>query len=218
MPTPSAPQLGPGPGPELAPAPRTVAALFVQSRGCYADEPGVELWDERRDARTYPGPHPVVAHPPCARWSRLAPLVQSRWGHAIGDDEGCFEAALAAVRRWGRVIEHPAYSRAWVRFGLPTPQPFGWQRDLEGGWSCYVEQEAYGYRAKKATWLYAHGLEPFALRWTYTPDKPSAVLVSWCNNRTLDPDRPRLSRRLAAATPPAFRDELLRLARSVRAA
>lgn len=41
--------------------PKPVAALFVDPRGCYADLPGVELWDEARDARTYPGPHPVVA-------------------------------------------------------------------------------------------------------------------------------------------------------------
>ncbi|NCZ71579.1 MAG: hypothetical protein EBY80_15735 [Actinobacteria bacterium] len=39
---------------------RTVAALYVQPNGCYVGVPGVDPWDEARDARTYAGPHPVV--------------------------------------------------------------------------------------------------------------------------------------------------------------
>ena len=33
-----------------------VAALFVQPRGCYANLPDVDPWDEARDARKYAGP------------------------------------------------------------------------------------------------------------------------------------------------------------------
>ena len=60
-----------------------VAALFVQPDGCYSSAPEVDLWDEARDARLYAGPHPVVAHPPCARWCQLAPVNQARYGLAI---------------------------------------------------------------------------------------------------------------------------------------
>ena len=98
-----------------------IAALYVDPKGCYSDLPGVELWDEARDARNYAGPHPVVAHPPCSRWCRLAGLVEARWGHKKGDDGGCFEAALNAVRTWGGVLEHPAYSDAFPAYGLPAP-------------------------------------------------------------------------------------------------
>ena len=70
----------------------TVAALYVDPRGPYSAMPGVDCWDEARDARLYAGPHPVVAHPPCARWCRLAKFVahQTDGRLAIGDDDGCF--------------------------------------------------------------------------------------------------------------------------------
>lgn len=136
-----------------------IAALFVARGGCYWDLEGVDPWDEGRDARLYPGAWPVVAHPPCARWCRLAGLVEARWGHQRGDDGGCFAAALAAVRRWGGVLEHPAWSDAWHAHDLPHPDPSGgWQRDIYGGWCCHVEQRWYGHRARKATWLYAVGV------------------------------------------------------------
>jgi hypothetical protein len=47
-----------------------IAALYVQTGGCYSGLDGVDLWDEARDARGYAGPWPVVAHPPCERWGR----------------------------------------------------------------------------------------------------------------------------------------------------
>ena len=47
-----------------------VAALFVETGGAYFGVPGVDPWDEPRDARLYTGHLPVVAHPPCQRWGR----------------------------------------------------------------------------------------------------------------------------------------------------
>ncbi len=85
-----------------------IAALFVQRGGAYFGLPDIDPWDEQRDARLYQGTAPVLAHPPCARWCRLAGLVQARWGSKIGDDGGCFASALANVRRCGGVLEHPA--------------------------------------------------------------------------------------------------------------
>lgn len=215
----------------------TVAALYVQRNGCYWGLPDVDPWDEARDARLYPGPHAVVAHPPCARWCRLAGLVEARWGHKRGDDGGCFESALRAVRTWGGVLEHPAYSDAWARYLLPAPPASGgWVRGICGGWACHVEQWHYGHRAKKATWLYAYDVELPEMRWGATPDnattayvsdgglsharrttRQAPALVSWCgNNVSSGETRPRLSKRAASATPEEFRDVLLAMARSVR--
>lgn len=211
-----------------------IAALFVERGGAYWDLPGVDPWDEERDARLYAGPWPVVAHPPCSRWCRLAGLVEARWGHKRGEDGGCFASALASVRRWGGVLEHPAYSDAWAAFGLPRPptRHGGWNRGFCGGWTCHVEQGRYGHPAKKATWLYVYGVRELpALTWGSTLDTKGDALVSWCGNHTkkrwarigdfptnVDTDwdtRRRLSPREAAHTPPAFRDVLLEIARSV---
>jgi len=194
-----------------------IAALFVEAKGPYAGLPGVDLWPQSRDARTYAGPWPVVAHPPCARWCRLAGLVQARWGHKIGDDGGCFAAALASVRRWGGVLEHPAYSKAWAAFDLPKPSPRGgWQRGIAGEWVAHVEQGNYGHPAKKATWLYAFGVTDLpSLDWHQTPDGQSRALVSWCGNHVKSTEtRPRVGKRAAAETPKAFRDLLIRIAQT----
>lgn len=44
-----------------------IAALFVETNGCYFNQPGIDPWDIKRDACLYAGPHPVIAHPPCQR-------------------------------------------------------------------------------------------------------------------------------------------------------
>lgn len=200
---------------------RTIAALYVQRGGSYYGLEGVDPWDEERDARLYPGPHPVVAHPPCSRWCRLAGLVQARWGHRRGDDGGCFASALASVRRWGGVLEHPAYSDAWAAHDLLHPiRGGGWTvADFEGGWTCHVEQGHYGHPARKATWLYAVGCELPSLNWRVSLDSESKALVSWCGNHVKSGEvRPRVGKSAASKTPEAFRDILIAMARSARAA
>lgn len=194
-----------------------IAALYVETNGAYFGLDGVDPWDEKRDARLYDGPHPVVAHPPCSRWCRLAGLVEARWGHKRGDDGGCFKSALESVRKWGGVLEHPAYSDAFAAFGLPAPSG-AWQRCFDGGSVCHVEQGRYGHPAKKATWLYAVGCELPSLKWGRLLDRESKALVSWCGNnlRGRPNDRPRVGRRVASKSPDEFRDVLIAMARSVR--
>lgn len=194
-----------------------VAALYVQSDGCYSGLPMVDPWPEKRDARNYGGPHPVVAHPPCQRWGKLARVNYARWGgehNKPGNDGGTFKAALAAVRMFGGVLEHPAQTYAWDAHRLDKPTGIGWYR-TSTGWVCEVWQSAYGHRANKATWLYYVGERPpLELRW----DRPKGThQVGFQDRRGKSANKPTLSKTEANATPLAFRDELIRLARHSRA-
>ena len=184
-----------------------IAALYVQTDGVYFGLPNVDPWDEKRDARKYAGPWPVVAHPPCQLWTNLAAVNFKRYGgehNRPGNDGGCFASALAAVERWGGVLEHPAFSRAWDAHNLTRPQQRGWTYG-NYGWTCEVWQSAYGHRARKRTWLYFVGDErPPELDWHH-PE--GSAQVGW-----FDRKKPSLSKREASATPIAFRDVLIGLA------
>ena len=202
----------------------SVAALYVQPGGVYYGLPGVEPWClPERDARDYAGPWPVVAHPPCARWGRYwfgGPSARVR--RELGDDDGCFASALASVRQWGGVLEHPEASHAWRAFGLMAPpKAGGWVTAGDFiGWTCCVEQGHYGHRARKATWLYAVGCELQPLRWGASvarirldqgyhsaEERRRAARTGACQ---------RMGKRESAATPIPFRDVLLSIARSPR--
>jgi len=201
-----------------------IAALYVETDGCYFGVSGVDAWDIERDARKYAGPHPVVAHPPCQRWGRYATGAPNKPNqYRVGEDGGCFASALTSVRNYGGVIEHPADSKAWPWFGLTKPtRGEGWiQADNFGGYTCFVEQGHFGHLSRKGTWLYAVGTERPELPWGPSPQKihPRALeLHGYEKARRIGmmamvggKDKTRIRN----ATPTEFRDVLLSMARSV---
>lgn len=197
----------------------TVAALFVDRRGPYWGRPDIDAWDRVRDATRYAGPHPVVAHPPCERWCALARFVASRRSDLpVGADGGTFAAALAAVRRWGGVLEHPAGSLAWRAHGLACAPCIGWFEAAPYEWTCEVWQAHYGHPCAKRTWLWFVGAEPPApLLWGRAR---GTAIVSYLGRsgagHPLRTRRPRVSHATADLTPPAFADALVSLAKSSR--
>lgn len=202
-----------------------IAALYVEPDGAYSACPGVDPWDEARDARRYAGPHPVVAHPPCERWGRFwhgSPRKPHQF--KLGDDGGCFAAALAAVRQWGGVLEHPADSKAWEAHGLfAPPRAGGWHAaDFHGGWTCYVEQGFYGHEARKATWLYACGVELPSLRWGLGQQRLDPKMVErhgyeYARRKGLvSMIGGKRKKQIRNATPIEFRDLILSIARTAR--
>lgn len=203
-----------------------IAALFVERGGSYFNRPGVDPWDEARDAREYAGPWPVVAYPPCQRWGKLwagQPLWIKRTGErkVKGDDNGCFASALDAVCAFGGVLEHPWGSHAWPHFGLKVPPRAGeWVQADEFGWTCCVEQGRYGHYARKPTLLYAVGVRLPELRWgigepVFPPEAIARYGLAYCKRagelafKGGGKDNPH-----RIGTPSEFRDMLICMARS----
>lgn len=130
---------------------RNVAVLFARSNSIYKTMPGVDVWDEERDARNWPGGAPVVAHPPCQQWCRLSHMARVN-----AEQKALAPWAVDQVRRFGGVLEHPYKSKLWSAMGLPN----GTQRDKWGGYTITLPQFWFGHQANKATHFYIVGCKP----------------------------------------------------------
>lgn len=190
-----------------------VAALYVDPRGPYPRL--VAAWhDETRDARTYGGPAPIVAHPPCGPWGRLRHLCKRP------QDAELALIAVAQVRVYGGVLEHPAGSLLWAAAGLPRP---GEPTDSDGGYTIEVCQCDWGHVARKRTWLYLVGIPRSAL--TFPPPREPTHWISGGRGRigkkaktTPVPAGIKVcSAQQRRRTPEAFASWLLDLAASARA-
>jgi len=128
--------------------------------------------------------------------------------------------ALASVRKWGGILEHPERSHAWPHFGLnKPPREGGWiAADFDGGWTCCVEQRPYGHYARKPTWLYAVGCDLPELAWGKGQRQLDPVVVNRMGLKRAiklgevggkgggTDSSPRIG------SPPAFRDLLISIA------
>jgi len=185
----------------------SVAVLFVRRDSVYKSMPGVDAYDIDRGARTFPGPGPIIAHPPCRSWGSMR-----HWAKGSLEEHRLAPWAVEQVRRWGGVLEHPAASSLWRACALPRP---GQGPDAYGGFSLDVEQHWWGHRATKRTWLYVCGC-----RRGQVPRRPlvmthaTHVVKRDSRNR---PNRKRLlphvTHREREATPGPFAEWLLELAR-----
>jgi hypothetical protein len=186
-----------------------VAALYIDPNGPYPELLGSSFcWDAKRDARGYAGPWPVVAHPPCGPYSKLKQLYQ-------GAENDCALIAVAQVRVFGGVLEHPAHSTLWKLVELPRP---GELMDTYGGFTIQVEQCAWGHVARKKTWLYIVGApRDFVEQGVRTGGVPT----HWASGSRNAPRGPVpdgikvCSAEQRRKSPPAFAEWLIEIARSV---
>lgn len=191
---------------------QTVAVLFARGDSIYKALPGCDVWDIERDARTWPGGAPVVAHPPCRAWGQLRALANPR-----PDEKALALYSVDQVRKHGGVLEHPKTSTLWPVAGLPQPGT----RDAWGGWTLPISQIWWGHRAEKPTYLYIVGCAPADI-----PAMPIALgeaqYVCGSSGRRRDGSRlhkgdvgwrPEISKAEREHTPAALAEWLVELAR-----
>lgn len=180
---------------------KDVAILFARADSVYKTLPDCDVWDAERNALNWPGGAPVVAHPPCRAWGRLRQFAKPREG-----EKSLAIWAVAQVRRFGGVLEHPEGSTLWAAAGLP---PVG-KRDEFGGWTLGIHQHEFGHRAEKATLLYIVGCLPACL-----PAMPLRLEeVTHCIRPTKSyPRKPSVTKAEREHTPRALAEWLVEVAR-----
>lgn len=128
-----------------------VAVLFARADSIYKTLPGTDVYDAERDARTWAGGSPLIAHPPCRAWGRLSHMAKPR-----PDEKALAIFAVEQIRKYGGVLEHPSASKLWPTMGLPRPGAV----DEFGGWTLPIHQHWFGHKAEKSTLLYIVGCRP----------------------------------------------------------
>jgi hypothetical protein len=169
--------------------------LCVAKNSAYVGMPGLELFDQARDARTFAGGMPLIAHPPCRAWS-------AHCAHQAKPEPGEKELGLwcaEQVKQMGGVLEQPAHSRLWDAAKLPKP---GWTHSADV-WSMEVWQAWWGYPMRKATWLFFSGISPLSVK------TPLQLHPHGCDRRR----EQLMSKKERSATTPAFARWLVDVAR-----
>ena len=200
-----------------------VAALYTLPLSSpYLAIEGVDCWPAERNALLYQGPWPVIAHPPCAPWSRA---VAHQLVPSLAQHLALAKSAVLQVRRFGGILEHPARSMLWDVMSLPYPKWYhakavaGPLVDEWGGWTIEVQQRDWGHRLRKRTWLYVVGVSQTRVAMALPPRREGAerklgsIRVDKRSGRVW---RRGISGELGAAerkrTPPAFAEWLVELA------
>lgn len=175
---------------------RLVAALCVGKNSPYHSMPNIDCYDRSRNAYSFPGGCPIIAHPPCRGWSAFL-------AHQAKCEPGELELGLyccSLLRLHGGILEQPAHSRLMAAGGLPPPgDPYDGRVV-----TIRVNQAWWGTPVRKATWLAIAGQPATSL------DFPFALLPPGDKARWR---KTAGSTGARAGTTPAFAEWLAALAR-----
>ena len=123
--------------------------LFTEKNSIYKTL-DCDCYDEKRNALTYAGNSPVIAHPPCRLFSKMR-----KFSTANINEKKLAYWAVKLIRQNGGILEHPAGSLLWKEMNLPLPG----QVDEFGGTSILVWQSWFNHPCQKKTLLYICGLK-----------------------------------------------------------
>lgn len=131
----------------------SVAVLCARRDSVYKTLPGVDTWDEDRNAWGFRGGSAVVGHPPCRLFGRMSATSRVCPDPKEQAQDICLGLWCARwVLECGGVLEQPAGSSLFSLAGLPSPGERG------PGFTIEVPQYWWGHHSRKLTWFWFHGI------------------------------------------------------------
>lgn len=122
---------------------KEISVLCTLPNSVYKQLPGVDAYDLQRDAYTFSGNNPIIAHPPCQQWSRMKNFANDN-----PREKELAIFCLEQIHKNGGILEHPAGSSFFKYAGIvPT---------------ISVNQAWFGFPCQKKTYLYFFDCEPLA--------------------------------------------------------
>lgn len=140
-----------------------IAILCAHKKSHYYQIPGLEVYDQDRDCRTFDGGMPVIVHPPCAQWSKM-----KAFSHNKPEEKNLAHFCLDQIKKYGGIFEHPKGSDVWNQLDWP-----------DGGKFIEVDQHWFGFPARKRTILFFYKCEPLSY-----PLNFNAVQYTVCLSRS----------------------------------
>lgn len=163
-----------------------IAVLCAHKHSNYFKIPGLEVYDQLRDARTFPGHMPVICHPPCAQWSRM-----KAFSNDDPEQKALANFCLDELKKYGGIFEHPAGSDVFRELDWP-----------EGGKIYSVDQSWWGFPARKRTYLFFYKCKPIAHPLNFEP-----VMFVVASSKNVK--RPEMKKSQRAITPIEFNQWLV---------
>ncbi len=146
-----------------------ISILCVCKNSNYYKLPGLDLYDTYRNAYTFAGLNKLIAHPPCAQWSKLRSFAKEN-----KEEKDLAMFCLHKVKQNGGILEHPAGSQFWKVANVSRSNIIS------------INQHWFGFPAQKRTWLYFHDVKPLAYPLSFnTPTKTVSDMHSTA--RSLQP-------------------------------
>lgn len=157
-----------------------ISVLFARRDSIYK-QLDCDVWDQDRDVRNYQGTGPVICHPPCRLWGRMA-----HWTTNVDQMEHLWPWwCVDLIDKYGGVLEHPITSKVWKRINPTT----------------VVDQFWWGHRAEKRTGLYIKGVIPPI---PFSMERPSYCVHNSKNQIGTTRQRPEITKAEREHTPVDF--------------
>lgn len=165
-----------------------IPVLFTQENSNYNKFEIFDCYDLQRNALSFSGRIPVIAHPPCRKFSKLRGLSTA----PISEKKLAF-FALSKVRQFGGILEHPRSSTLWLNgnFNLDG------YVDSYGRFLRSVDLSWFGFPARKNTMLYFCGIAPGQL----PPFPISLNAITHTISSSYKSEKKEISKNMRSTTP-----------------